>query len=59
LATVAITSGIAAEVVLQAHSASLFKELGFANLVFASILLVVIPDFFQTAIRAGPARVVL
>lgn len=53
------TSGIAAKVALQAHSASLSKELGFADLVFASILLVVIPDFFGTAVKAGPAHVVL
>jgi glutamate:GABA antiporter len=59
LATVANTSEFAAEVALQAHSASLPKELGFADLVFASILLVVIPDFFGTAVKAGPAHVVL
>ena len=59
LATVASTQRIAAEGPNQAHSASLRKELGFADLVFASILLVVIPDFFGTAVKAGPAHVVL
>ena len=35
------------------------KELGFTDLVLASILLVVIPDFFGTAVKAGPAHVAL
>jgi amino acid transporter len=35
------------------------KELGFADLILASILLVVIPDFFGTAAKAGPAHVAL
>lgn len=35
------------------------KELGFADLVLAAILLVVIPDFFGTAVKAGPAHVLL
>ncbi len=38
---------------------SLSKELGFTDLVLASILLVVIPDFFGTAVLAGPSHVVL
>jgi len=60
LATVANTPPIAAELPELAHSsASLRKELGFADLVFASILLVVIPDFFGAAVKAGPAHVVL
>jgi amino acid transporter len=41
------------------HSDSLRKELGFTDLVLASILLVVIPDFFGTAVKAGPAHVLL
>jgi amino acid transporter len=60
LATVvANTPPIAAGLPDQARSASLRKELGFADLVFASILLVVIPDFFGTAVKAGAAHVVL
>ena len=48
-----------AEGPVQEHSAALRKELGFLDLVLASILLVVIPDFFGTAVKAGPAHVVL
>jgi amino acid transporter len=44
---------------LASPSASLRKELGFRDLVLASILLVVIPDFFGTAVKAGPAHVLL
>jgi amino acid transporter len=44
---------------LDSQSASLRKELGFTDLVLASILLVVVPDFFGTAVKAGPAHVVL
>jgi amino acid transporter len=59
LATVASTQRVAAEGPIAAPSASLSKELGFRDLVLASILLVVIPDFFGTAVKAGPAHVVL
>ncbi|HEY6267477.1 MAG TPA: APC family permease [Candidatus Acidoferrum sp.] len=48
-----------AEAPLQQQSAALRKELGFLDLVLASILLVVVPDFFGTAVKAGPAHVVL
>ena len=48
----------AAEVV-QSHSAGLRKELGLLDLILAQILLVVVPDFFGTAVKAGPAHVVL
>ncbi len=44
---------------LESASASLRKELGFFDLVLASILLVVIPDFFGTAVKAGTAHVLL
>ncbi len=43
----------------ESPSASLRKELGFLDLVLASILLVVVPDFFGTAVKAGPAHVLL
>ena len=49
----------ATEAHLQTRSSALRKELGFLDLVFASILLVVIPDFFGTAVKAGSAHVVL
>jgi amino acid transporter len=45
--------------ILEATPTSLRKELGFLDLVLASILLVVIPDFFGTAVKAGPAHVLL
>lgn len=41
------------------NSDALPKELGFFDLVLASILLVVIPDFFGTAVKAGPSHVLL
>ena len=43
----------------SAPAAALRKELGFTDLVLASILLVVVPDFFGSAVKAGPAHVVL
>ncbi len=44
---------------IASTSLSLRKELGFTDLVLASILLVVIPDFFGTAVLAGPSHVIL
>lgn len=44
---------------LETPSSALQKELGFSDLVLAAILLVVIPDFFGTAVKAGSAHVVL
>jgi len=44
---------------VESQPISLRKELGFIDLIFASILLVVIPDFFGTAVKAGPAHVLL
>jgi len=41
------------------HSAGLRRELNLFDLVLAQILLVVVPDFFGTAVKAGPAHVVL
>jgi amino acid transporter len=48
-----------AEAEVQSHSASLRRELGLLDLVLAQILLVVIPDFFGTAVKAGPSHAVL
>lgn len=42
-----------------AHSAGLRKELGIRDLLLAQILVVVVPEFFGTAIKAGPAHVFL
>lgn len=44
---------------IQAHSSGLRRELGLVDLVLAQILLVIIPDFFGTAVKAGPSHVVL
>lgn len=59
MATTASGPLAAAEAPVQQHSAALRKELGFPDLILASILLVVIPDFFGSAVKAGPAHVVL
>lgn len=47
------------EASIQAHSAALRRELGIVDLVLAQILLVIVPDFFGTAVKAGPAHVSL
>jgi amino acid transporter len=47
-----------AEAEVQAHSATLRKELGLFDLVLAQVLLVIVLDFFGTAAKAGPAHVV-
>src|SRR5579863_6650078 len=44
---------------VQAHSSGLRRELGLVDLVLAQILLVIVPDFFGTAVKAGPSHVVL
>ena len=49
----------AAEANVQAHGASLRRELGLVDLVLAQILLVIIPDFFGTAVKAGSSHVLL
>jgi len=59
LATSVSAEFAAKEAHLETRSSALRKELGFLDLVLASILLVVIPDFFGTAVKAGPAHVVL
>jgi glutamate:GABA antiporter len=48
-----------AEAEIQSHSSALPRELGILDLIFAQILLVVIPDFFGTAVKAGASHVVL
>ena len=48
-----------AEAEVQAHGATLRQELGLLDLVLGQILLVVVPDFFGTAVKAGPAHVAL
>ncbi len=46
----------AAEAPLQRHSAALRKELGLRDLIFAQIVLVMIPDAFGTAAKAGASH---
>jgi amino acid transporter len=49
---------VTAQAELQSH-AHLRRELGIIDLILAQILLVIVPDFFGTAVKAGPAHVVL
>ena len=48
-----------AEAAVQAHSSALRKELGLFDLVLAQILIIMVPEFFGTAVKAGSAHVVL
>lgn len=59
MATLSPSTPAIAELQSVAPATALRKELGFADLVLASILLVVVPDFFGSAVKAGPAHVVL
>jgi amino acid transporter len=49
----------AAEAAVQSHSTALRKELGLFDLVLAQILIIIVPEFFGTAVKAGNAHVVL
>jgi len=44
---------------VQPQSRVLRRELGIADLALAQILIVIVPEFFGTAVKAGPAHVVL
>jgi glutamate:GABA antiporter len=44
---------------VAAHSSALRRELGLADLVLAQILIVIVPEFFGTAVKAGSAHGVL
>jgi amino acid transporter len=48
-----------AEARVRAHGTELRKELGIADLVLAQILMVIVPEFFGTAVKAGAASSVL
>lgn len=48
-----------AEAEVRSHSAALRRELGVVDLVFAQILLIIVPEFFGTAVKAGNAHVIL
>lgn len=53
------TDGKAAETLARTRSKGLRKELGLADLVLAQILMVIVPEFFGTAVKAGAASTVL
>jgi len=53
------TSRSTAEAEVQAHSRVLRKELGIADLALAQILIVIVPEFFGTAVKAGSSHAVL
>ncbi len=44
---------------VQSHSSALRRELGIADLALAQILIIIVPEFFGTAVKAGNAHVVL
>jgi len=48
-----------AEAAVQAHSADLRRELGIRDLILAQILIVIVPEFYGTAVKAGSAHVAL
>ena len=48
-----------AEAEIQARSAVLRRELGIRDLILAQILIVIVPEFYGTAVKAGPSHVVL
>ena len=49
----------AAESEVLSHSSVLRKELGIGDLILAQVLIVIVPEFFGTAVKAGSAHVVL
>jgi glutamate:GABA antiporter len=44
---------------VQPQSKALRRELGIVDLALAQILIVIVPEFYGTAVKAGPAHVVL
>jgi glutamate:GABA antiporter len=47
------------EAEVRAHGTVLRRELGIADLALAQVLIVIVPEFFGTAVKAGPAHGVL
>jgi amino acid transporter len=47
------------EAEIQARSGALRRELGMGDLILAQILVVMVPEFFGTAVKAGRSQVVL
>jgi amino acid transporter len=44
---------------VQSHGSALRRELGIVDLALAQILIIIVPEFFGTAVKAGNAHVVL
>jgi len=59
LATTNNPSIQSAEAEIQSHGSALRRELGIVDLVFTQILLIIVPEFFGSAVKAGNAHVVL
>ena len=59
MATTENPSLLKAEAEVQSHSALLRRELGISDLILAQILIVIVPEFYGTAVKAGPSQVVL
>jgi amino acid transporter len=49
----------AAEAEVLSHSSVLRRELGIRDLILAQILIVIVPEFYGTAVKAGSSHVVL
>jgi len=50
---------VIAEAEVQAHGATLRRELGIVDLILAQIIIIIVPEFFGTAVKAGASHVVL
>jgi amino acid transporter len=48
-----------AEAEVQGHGSALRRELGIADLLLTQILLIIVPEFFGTAVKAGNSHVLL
>ena len=59
MATTENPSLLKAEADVQSHSAVLRRELGISDLILLQILIVMVPEFYGTAVKAGPSQVVL
>jgi len=59
VSTVEKPAFLKAEAEVRSHSSALRRELGVVDLVFAQILLIIVPEFFGTTVKAGNAHVVL
>jgi glutamate:GABA antiporter len=53
------TSASLAQTEVQSHGAALRRQLGIFDIALAQILIIIVPEFFGTAVKAGPSHVVL